>query len=158
MTGKSYTKPIPKLDDADMGPFWAAAREHRLTAQRCTGCSTLRFPALPICPACLERGVQWVDVSTEGMIWSFATYHRAFHPGFKDELPYVVAIVENADGVRYTGRIAGPRKGLAIGARVRTRFVDEADAFTLPMWELIDDCRNIASEPDEADRFGPKDR
>ena len=36
MTDQLYNKPIPKLDDPDMAPFWAAAREGRLTAQRCT--------------------------------------------------------------------------------------------------------------------------
>ena len=32
MTDQPYNKPIPKLDDPDQGPFWAAAREHRLVA------------------------------------------------------------------------------------------------------------------------------
>ena len=132
----SYNKPVPRFDDPDMGPFWVAARHHRLTAQRCTSCSALRFPYLPICPTCLELGAEWAEVSTEGTIWSFATYHRAFHPGFNDDLPYVVAIVENDEGLRYTGRIHGPRENLAVGARVRAVFVDETDEFTLPMWQL----------------------
>jgi uncharacterized protein len=135
-TTSDYTKPIPRLDDPDMGPFWAAAREHRLTAQRCTSCSTLRFPALPICPTCLELGSEWVDVSPTGTIWSFVVYHRAFHPGFADELPYAVAIVETDDGVRYTGRLLGDRDRMSVGARVRVVFADETPEFTLPKWEL----------------------
>jgi uncharacterized OB-fold protein len=131
-----YNKPIPRLDDPDMAPFWAAAREHRLTAQRCSSCATLRFPGLPICPTCLERGFAWVDVSAEGSIWSYVVYHRAFHPGFAGELPYVVAIVENADGVRYTGRVVGQREDVAVGAKVRAVFADETPEFTLVQWEL----------------------
>ena len=136
MTAEAYNKPVPKLDDPDQGPFWAAAREHRLTAQQCTSCLSLRFPGLPICPTCLERGFSWVDVSTEGTIWSYVVYHRAFHPGFASELPYVVAIVENADGVRYTGRVIGRREDVSVGAKVRAVFADETPEFTLVQWEL----------------------
>jgi uncharacterized OB-fold protein len=136
MTDQPYNKPIPKLDDPDQGPFWAAAREHRLTAQRCTNCGALRYPALQICPTCWERGFEWVDVSTEGSIWSYVVYHRAFHPGFASELPYVVAIVENTDGVRYTGRVIGRREDITVGAKVRAVFADETPEFTLVKWEL----------------------
>mgnify|MGYP001069443175 FL=1 len=137
MTETAYSKPVPDVDDPAMAPFWAAAREQRLTAQQCTSCRSYRYPALEICPTCLETGSEWVDVAQDGTIWSFATYHRAFHPGFKDELPYVVAIVENADGIHYVGKIEGPRDHLAVGAKVRTRFVDCTDRFTLPVWELV---------------------
>jgi hypothetical protein len=136
MTSEAYNKPIPKLDDPDQGPFWAAAREHRLTAQRCTNCGDLRYPALQICPTCWDREFEWADVSTEGSIWSYVVYHRAFHPGFKDELPYVVAIVENTDGVRYTGRVVGRREDVSVGAKVRAVFADETPEFTLVKWEL----------------------
>jgi uncharacterized protein len=136
MTDQPYNKPIPKLDDPDQGPFWAAARSRRLTAQQCTSCLSLRFPGLPICPTCWERGSSWVDVSTEGTIWSYVVYHRAFHPGFAGELPYVVAIVENTDGVRYTGRVIGRREDVAVGAKVRAVFADETPEFTLVKWKL----------------------
>ena len=131
-----YNKPLPRLDDPVQGPFWAAAREHRLTAQKCGHCGTLVFPGLEICPACWERSLSWTDVSAEGSIWSYVVYHRAFHPGFAGELPYVVAIVENADGVRYTGRVVGPRDDVSVGAKVRAVFADETPEFTLVKWEL----------------------
>jgi hypothetical protein len=131
-----YNKPLPRLDDPVQGPFWAAARERRLTAQKCGNCGTLVFPGLEICPACWERALSWTDVSTEGSIWSYVVYHRAFHPGFAGELPYVVAIVENADGVRYTGRVVGPRDDVSVGAKVRAVFAAETPEFTLVKWEL----------------------
>jgi hypothetical protein len=58
-------------------------------------------------PILLGAGLRLVAVCQKGTIWSYAVFHRAFHPGFKDELPYVVGIIENEDGVRYTGRIQG---------------------------------------------------
>jgi uncharacterized OB-fold protein len=137
MSTKSYNKPIPKLDDPEMGPFWRNARQRVLSAQKCAACGALRFPALPICPECLQVGSDWVPVSPRGKIWSYAVYHRAFHPGFKDEIPYVVAIVENEDGVRYTGRLQGAREQIAVGADVEVRFVDETEEFTLPQWAIV---------------------
>jgi uncharacterized OB-fold protein len=136
MSESTYNKPIPNVDDPDMGPFWSRAREHELTAQKCGSCGDLRFPALPICPSCWELGFDWVPVSQKGTIWSYAVFHRAFHPGFKDELPYVVGIIENEDGVRYTGRILGPRDKMEVGAQVQAVFLDATDTFTLPQWRL----------------------
>lgn len=138
MTTDGYLKPLPNLEDPDMGPFWAAAREHRLTAQRCSNCDHLRFPALPICPDCWNLDFEWVDVSLNGTIWSYVVYHRAFHPGFAEEIPYVVAIVETDDGVRYTGRVVGDRDAVAVRRRVRAMFADETPSFTLVKWELVD--------------------
>ena len=137
MTEQTYSKPIPNVNDPEMGPFWQAARQHRLTAQHCTSCGAWNFPALPICPGCLEQTLQWDDVPQEGTVWSFATYHRAFHPGFKGDLPYVVVLVETAVGITLPGLLVGPRDGLAVGAKVKASFVDATDEFTLPAWELL---------------------
>jgi uncharacterized protein len=137
MSDDPYSKPIPNTDDPVMGPFWKAAMQQRLTAQQCTACGAWNFPALPICPACLEQALEWRDVTPRGKVFSHATYHRAFHPGFKEDLPYTVAIIEVPEGVRYTGRIAGPREGLAIGSEVDAVFVKATEDFTLPMWSLV---------------------
>ena len=133
-----YLKPVPDLGDPDMRPFWEATRSHRLTAQRCANCGTLRFPALPICDVCLDEGFQWVDVSTVGIVWSYVVYHRAFHPGFAPDVPYVVAIVENDDGLRFTGMIIGPREKVEIGNRVEAVFEDATAQFTMVKWALSD--------------------
>lgn len=134
----AYAKPIPDLDDPDMRPFWQATLRHRLTAQRCGHCGTLRFPALPICDTCLDERVEWVDVSTSGTIWSYVVYHRAFHPGFEPDVPYVVAVVENDDGLRFTGTVVGPRDRIEVGSRVTAVFEDATEDFTMVKWTLAD--------------------
>jgi hypothetical protein len=139
MMSDDYTKPIPNLADPDMAPFWAALREHRVTAQRCTNCGTLRFPALPICDTCLDEGFGWVDVAATGTVWSYVVYHRAFHEGFANDVPYVVAIIENDDGLRYTGRILSERDDVSVGAPVKAVFADETSTFTMLHWECYAD-------------------
>jgi len=138
MSETTYAKPVPNLDDPEMGPFWKAAHAKRLVAQQCASCGSWIFPALPICPSCLEQALEWRDVTPAGTVHSFAIYHRAFHPAFKEDLPYAVAIVETPEGVRYTGRVTEPRDGLAVGAKVRTVFFEATGEFTLPMWELVE--------------------
>lgn len=136
MTDDTYTKPLPDLDDAEMAPYWEATRQHRLTAQRCDSCGTLRYPALPICDHCLHEGSTWVDVSQQGTVWSYVVYHRAFHPSFQDDLPYVVLMVVNDDGLRFTSLLDGPREGLAVGSPVEAVFADETPRFTALKWRL----------------------
>lgn len=132
----AYAKPVPDLDDPLMAPFWTALQNRHLVAQRCRSCGSVRFPALPICATCLEMDLEWVDVAEHGTIWSYAVYHRAFHPGFASEIPYVVGIIENDDGVRYTGRIIGERSRVAVGRRVSAVYSDETSSFTLLKWTL----------------------
>lgn len=134
MNEHPYTKPLPDVEDPDWAPFWAATREGRLTAQRCTACGTLRFPPLPICDTCLEEGSRWEAVSHTGRIWSYVVYHRAFHPGFADEVPYVVAIVENEDGLRFTGTVVGDREQVVVGAPVSAVFDAVTPEVTLVKW------------------------
>ena len=110
--------------------------ERRRLVQKCDDCDALRWPPLPGCPECCSRASTWTPVAPTGTIWSYVVYHRAFHPGFQADLPYAVGLVENADGVRYTGRVVGRREDVAVGAKVRAVFADETPEFTLVKWEL----------------------
>ncbi len=138
MSENGHTKPIPNMDDPDMAPFWRATREHRLTAQRCESCGTLRYPALPICDFCLHEGATWVDVSQQGTVWSYVVYHRALHPGFSDDVPYVVMVVENEDGLRFTSMLSGARDGLRVGSRVEAVFEGTTPQYTALKWRLAE--------------------
>lgn len=131
-----YAKPIPDVNDPDMAPFWAATREHRLTAQKCLDCGALRFPAIPICEECLSERYAWTDISPHGTIWSYVVYHRAFHQGFEPELPYVVALVDTDDGVRFTGQVRGPRADIAVGGEVTAYFDEATPEFTMVQWTV----------------------
>jgi uncharacterized OB-fold protein len=135
-TTAEYTKPLPDADDPDMRPFWAATRDGRLTAPRCRACGRLRWPPTPVCGACLSEDTDWVDVSSHGTIWSYAVYHRAFHPGFRAEVPYVVAVVEVPDGPHFVGNLVGARDGLAVGAQVTAVLEAVTPEMNLVKWRL----------------------
>jgi hypothetical protein len=47
----------------------------------------------------------WISTSGKGTIYSFVIYRRAYHPGFEDQLPYVVALVQLEEGPRLISNI-----------------------------------------------------
>jgi uncharacterized OB-fold protein len=49
----------------------------------------------------------WVAVSGKARLFSYTVLHRAPDPAFKDELPYVVAIVEFEQGGRLMSNLVG---------------------------------------------------
>ena len=129
-------KPLPDLTDRVTAPFWAATREHRLTAPRCTGCHYLLWPPEIVCPECYGVSFDWEDVPQTGTLWSYATYYRALDPAFADSLPYVVGLVELVPGVKMYGIVLGEPDRIEIGHRVDAVFDDVTDRVTLVRWRL----------------------
>lgn len=122
------TKPAPlPTPDADSEPFWAAAREQRLTAQRCPNCSRFRWPPMAFCPHCHRAGGDWTTLPGTGTVRSFVIVRRAFDPAFDDKVPYVVAHValDGADDVTIIANVAAdPVDSVSVGQRVAVDFLD----------------------------------
>jgi hypothetical protein len=64
-------------------PYWAAARERRLALPTCEDFSGQWFPPSCTCPHCLSARVFFTDVSGQGTVYSFVTFHRVYHPGIR---------------------------------------------------------------------------
>lgn len=112
-------------------PFWEAAERRELVVQRCSSCERYQFYPRPYCLTCQSDDMAWVPATGVGTIYSMTTVHMQISPAF--EPPYVVAVVELAEGPRMTTNIVGgnPR----IGDRVRLAWRDRADAPPLPVFE-----------------------
>ena len=125
-------KPLPEITPA-MAPFWEAARRHQLVVQRCTGCGALRFPARELCSRCLSCEADWVPVSGRGTVFSYAVMHQVYHPGFADDVPYAIVVVELEEGARLLSHVvACPVRELAIGMPVEVTFETVTPEVTLP--------------------------
>ena len=85
---------------ADTAPFWEGCRAHELRFQRCKHCGKVRWPAGYLCPDCLSEESEPVVLPPEGTIYSYVVMHKPFHPSLADKVPYVVASVDLAEGVR----------------------------------------------------------
>jgi uncharacterized OB-fold protein len=128
------TRPLPDVNDPLTAPFWAAARESRLSVQQCDRCQALRWQPAPICPECLAPGGTWVDLSGEGEVWSFAVYHRAMNPSFADSVPYTVGMIELREGLRMVGEMAADAEDVRIGQPVTAVFEPLTPEVTLVRW------------------------
>ncbi len=131
-----YAKPLPTLTDENRG-FWDSCRQGRLSFQKCGGCGHLRYPISPFCPQCLCAQFAWTPVSGFGTIFSCVVFHQAYHPAFKADLPYNVALVQLDEGPRMYGNIVGvPNDAVRIGASVEALFDPVTPEITIPRFRL----------------------
>ena len=89
-------RPLPAADDLSQ-PFWEAARQHQLVAQRCQDCGYFNHPPRPACDACQSQQLQFEPVSGRGVIYTFTVMHQPNVAGFADEIPYINILVELAE-------------------------------------------------------------
>jgi uncharacterized protein len=118
----------------DTEPFWAAAKERRLVAPQCADCQTFRLPPTPFCPNCQSTAVNWVELSGEAVVYSFAVVHG--FPGMPD-LVLVPAVLDlpDAPGARLVSNIVDVAPaGVAIGMSVRVDFSPITDGWMLPVF------------------------
>jgi uncharacterized OB-fold protein len=134
----TYLKPLPE-EDKWSGPFYAAAHEERLSAQRCTATGRFFFPPAPVSPFTRDKNWTWETLSGKGRIASYVVMHQKYFPGFGDEVPYPVIEVELEEGVRLLSNIIdlGDRP-IEVGMPVEVVFNKATDEFTLPLFRPAD--------------------
>jgi uncharacterized OB-fold protein len=127
-----YAKPIPTPSE-DSRPYWEATKNHQLKLQQCLVCGAFRFPPGEVCPECTSEAYEWKPVSGKAKVFSFVVYHRAYHPGFKEELPYVVAVIELDEGPRMLSNVIGCKpEDVRCDMPVEVAFEDITDEVALP--------------------------
>ncbi|MBN1381173.1 MAG: OB-fold domain-containing protein [Deltaproteobacteria bacterium] len=127
-------KPLPVIND-DNRDFWNGCRNHELRFQKCEQCGHVRWPASLICPVCFCRAFNWIVSEGRGRIYTFVVYHVAYHPGFQDDLPYVVAVVELTEGPRLLTNIAEcPIDEISCDMPVEVTWRDVNKEISLPLF------------------------
>jgi uncharacterized OB-fold protein len=127
-----YQKPVP-VASIESKPYWDGLREHRLLVPRCESCGHRWFPPSRLCPNCNSAETAWAEVSGRGKVFSYVVFHRVYHRGFAEEVPYVVALIELEEGPRLLSNIVGiPPERVACEMPVRVIFEDIAGDMTLP--------------------------
>jgi uncharacterized OB-fold protein len=128
--------PIP-VPDGDSKAFWEGVAQHKLLIQRCDACQHYIFYPRSLCPQCFSDAISWVEARGTGTIYSYTVVHQAYGP-FAGQVPFVVAIVELAEGVRMMTRIAGSQSAsIHIGAPVQVTFEQVDEGITLPYFQLL---------------------
>jgi len=89
-----------------------------------------------VCPLCLSQNIEWFEVSGRGSLYSYMINHRPA-PGFEEDSPYAIAIVELEEGPRMMSNIVGIKntpENLILDMPLRIIFEDVAPGITIPKW------------------------
>ena len=126
------SKPIP-VPTAETRPFWEGCAAGTLLYQRCTACGHVQFPPRGHCVACRGGAVAWERSSGHGTVHSFTVVRRPPSAAFKDEVPYVIALVDLHEGFRMMMNVLGAAPdSVHIGQAVQIVFEDVGDGIALP--------------------------
>ncbi len=124
---------LPAPDELT-APYWEAAREHRLIIQRCS-CGRLSHPPVASCPTCHESTFAWERMSGEGEVYAFTWVSHSVHPVSTGQTPYILALVQLAEGPRILTNLRHCAPDDAyVGLPVSVLFEDVSDTIALPQF------------------------
>jgi len=128
-----WTKPLP-LPDNVSAPYWQAAAEGRLLIQRCPACGNVQWYPRALCTAC-GGDPEWLEAAGRGTVHTFTVIRQYGMKPFRDELPYVIAMVELEEGPLVFGSVTGcDPDAVSIGMPVEVHFRRAADDVGIPYW------------------------
>ena len=123
---------LAPVGDADAVALWSALDDGVLLVSVCGACGKRWLPPMETCPRCGSTDVGAEPSPATARLYSWSVIHLAVDPVFAAETPYVVGLVELANGARLYGRVVGVdhddlRDGLELQVGI-TRVQDQ------PIW------------------------
>lgn len=111
-------RPFPATVESEYADHFAGLIAGELRVRECATCSAVQWPPRATCAGCDSTEFRGHVLPWHGEVHTFTVVRRAFHPWFADRVPYGVAVVDVADGVRMAGLFDGPVDQLSCGLRV----------------------------------------
>ena len=133
MAEDSKTLPVATALSA---PYWQACHAGRLLLQRCEACAQVQFYPRAFCTRCTSERVVWVEASGRGRVKSFTVIRRAVSVAYAADVPYIVALIELAEGPTMMSNIVDAQTAVRIGAAVRVRFNALSAEISVPVFTL----------------------
>jgi hypothetical protein len=117
--------------------YFLAAGEGKLIIQRCGECKNTQFPPKTLCVSCgAEPG--WVETSEKGEIYTFTIVRRHGVDPFATLVPFVIAMIEIPEGVRFMGNVTNVDvETLQVGQKVEAYGLRIDEEMALPLWRPI---------------------
>jgi uncharacterized OB-fold protein len=130
-------RPLPQPDNVS-APFWAAAAEGKVLYQECTACGHRQFYPRAMCTECAGE-VAWREASGRGTVHTYTVIRQNWANPFKDELPYVVAMIELEEGVKMMTNVTDCNADdVTIGMAVVAHTVKVDDEVGVVFWKPAD--------------------
>ena len=101
------------------------------------------FRSAHVCPRCLSYDFEWRTLVGRGQIYSYVVFHQVYHPGFKNDVPYNVALMQLDEGPRMYSNIVGvPNDVPKVGDPAEVVFESVTPEITLPRFKLLRTAQN----------------
>ena len=137
MSQQEWLKPLPRIT-GETKPFWNAARLGTLAIQRCDDCHQYQWYPRGFCSNCWSTHIRYVKASGKGTVWTYTITYQNRSPGFSQEVPYVLALVELDEGVKvFTNIIECKPDDVQIGMAVEVVFVQATPQIHIPMFKPV---------------------
>jgi hypothetical protein len=135
---EALQKPLPSPNVISQ-PFWSAAAAGNLVMQRCEACNEYVWTPRKTCLDCGSPFLTWEKMSGRGSIFTFTVIRQVAGRGgsaaFAEDIPYVLALVELAEGPRMLTRIVGCKiDDVQIGMDLQVEFEQASPDIWLPVF------------------------
>jgi uncharacterized OB-fold protein len=103
-------------------PFWEGCRDGVFLLHTCGICHRSYWPA----SRCVQHGDQsmaWTRAEGKGTLYTYTVLHKAYTPAMQGKVPYVVGVIQLAEGPFFHSNVAGcapdaVRVGMPLVARM----------------------------------------
>jgi uncharacterized protein len=132
----SSERPLPDLSEPDTGAFWQAAQDGRLTYQVCSSCGQVVFYPRAHCVHCGGDDLRVLDSAGRGTLYSYTVIRQTPDPAFRGDVPYIVALVDLAEGFRLLTHLRAEPESAVVGGQVKLEWMTR-DGVRLPVFEPV---------------------
>lgn len=130
-------KPVPK-PTFETQAFWDACNRGELLYQKCSACGHVQFYPRSLCAKCHDAGMTWERSQGRGTLHTFSIVHRPPTEAFKPDVPYVLALIDMAEGFRMMTNVVNcDPDSLDIGTPIRIVFERRGEQM-IPQAEVAD--------------------
>ncbi len=129
----SSARPLP-VPQPESEFYWQKLREHEIWLRHCTTCNHTYFYPRDFCPRCFSRATEWIKSAGRATLYTFAIVYKGGLAAFKENLPYIAALVELEGSARIPTNLVeiepDPAK-VKIGMDLEPVFIELVEGITL---------------------------
>lgn len=130
-------RPIPRLDHLSEH-FWKSVNAGKLLIQKCPECEHFQFYPRALCTQC-GATPEWFETAGRGTVYTYTVIRQNGAKPFSAILPYVVAMIELAEGPKIMGNVTHCDPDVVcIGMEVSFYPVSMTEEIGIPFWRLIE--------------------
>ena len=115
-------------------PFWEGCRSGELRGQVCRRCGRTQLYPRVHCTECGWGELAWKALSGRAQVATFSVVRRPVNPGFRERVPFVLAVVRLAEGPQLMTHVVDCKpEDVTVGMPVAVRFEPRGE-WALPVF------------------------